>query len=496
MKAPRDWHRERVRLALLALVVLAAGLRLFRLGAPSFWYDEAFSVLLAGEDWGTFSSFLVRQEAVKMSLYLVLLRLWLPLGESEAVVRLLSAIPAVATVPVLYSLGARLFDRHVGLLAALLLTVNAFHIQYAQEARGYSLVVFLVVLSGFFLVRSLERPSAGNGAGYVLSSVLALYAHLFAGLVLLGQWLALGLLRPRGVRWRVLLGSGATILLLSCPLVFRLFTGPDRVQWLDRPSILAPYFTFNALAGRGGGRGELLGLLYALCALPALLRGFAVWRRSHDSLRAWAYGLLVAWLAVPILVAFAVSLLIEPVFMSRYLIVSLPSLVLLAAVGIRQLRPRWLSTGALALLLGLAAQETLLYFRDHRKEEWREVVGSVLSHARPGDAALVVRPNVVRAFNHYRNRSANPSRAPSIVFPARSDEPFSAGWPESWMPSPTLLAGLPARHERVWLILATKDLTRVRQLQRTLSRHYSSVVDRRFFGIDLQLYSRPARESA
>jgi hypothetical protein len=77
-----------------------------------------------------------------MALYYGLLRLWVRLGTDESTVRLLSVLPDLATVPVLYVLENR-FGTRVGLSSALLLAINGYNIQYAQEARSYSLDFFV-----------------------------------------------------------------------------------------------------------------------------------------------------------------------------------------------------------------------------------------------------------------------------------------------------------------------------------------------------------------
>src|SRR5207237_10048583 len=79
--------------------------------------------------------------------YYAILHLWMRLGDSEFVVRALSALMGIATIPTLYALGTRLFGRRTGLIASTLLALNAFHIQWSQEARAYSLTVLLVSLS-------------------------------------------------------------------------------------------------------------------------------------------------------------------------------------------------------------------------------------------------------------------------------------------------------------------------------------------------------------
>src|SRR2546425_3307417 len=121
-------------------MLLAAGLGFLRLGAKSGWLDEAESVAHARLGVRSLLHVLDGGDP-NMGLYYVLLHFWIRIfGESESAVRGLSVLFGVLAVPAIYLVGARLFGRAAGLVAALLLAVNAFFIQYAQEARSYSLV--------------------------------------------------------------------------------------------------------------------------------------------------------------------------------------------------------------------------------------------------------------------------------------------------------------------------------------------------------------------
>ena len=94
-----------------------------------------------------------------MSLYYLLLRIWLHFGQSEFFIRSLSVVIAAATIPAIYWLARLLYDRRVALIAAALLTVNAYSVRYAQEARSYALFLLLATLSSGFLIALLREPS-------------------------------------------------------------------------------------------------------------------------------------------------------------------------------------------------------------------------------------------------------------------------------------------------------------------------------------------------
>src|SRR6266566_969714 len=187
---------------LLALItVVAAFLRFHGIAAKSFWLDEGASVEIARLPWRQFFYVLSHRE-INMALYYVLLHLWMALGSTEGFIRGLSVLFSVATVPVLYALGARLFGRTAGLLAAWLLAINAYHIRYAQEARSYALVVFMATLGTWLLVRNLQEPASARWAAYAAVCALAVYSHIFGALVALAHGVSLAFLRRGDLPWK------------------------------------------------------------------------------------------------------------------------------------------------------------------------------------------------------------------------------------------------------------------------------------------------------
>ena len=182
---------RRVRcFSLVLLIAASAAIRFLFLARKPFWFDECFSVEVARLDWANFLHLLWWREA-NMSLYYLLLRIWLRFGHTEFFIRSLSVLIAATTLPAIYWLAWLLYDRRVALTAAALFTFNAYSVRYAQEARSYALLVLLATLSSGFLVAYVREPVRRNRLGYVLFSVLAVYAHFYALPLVAAQWLAL-----------------------------------------------------------------------------------------------------------------------------------------------------------------------------------------------------------------------------------------------------------------------------------------------------------------
>src|SRR5215469_17413736 len=116
-------QRRDTKIMLWGIVALGGLLRLRALSAKSFWLDEIASVVIARMPGSFFWHWLWTQEG-NMVLYYVMLRPWLAIHMGEGTVRLLSVLPGIAGLPVMYLLGKRLFGRGVGLLASVFLALS------------------------------------------------------------------------------------------------------------------------------------------------------------------------------------------------------------------------------------------------------------------------------------------------------------------------------------------------------------------------------------
>src|SRR3990172_9070860 len=105
---------------LITLVVIGAGVRLYLLAEKSIWLDEAFSITISQRSLVDMLSSIVRTDT-HPPLYYLVLKIWLVFGESETQARLLSTLFSIASIPLIYFVGASLYeDERVGLIAAII----------------------------------------------------------------------------------------------------------------------------------------------------------------------------------------------------------------------------------------------------------------------------------------------------------------------------------------------------------------------------------------
>lgn len=441
--------------ALVLVPVAAAAVAAFLfIGRKSFWGDEAFSVALAESDWGTFWHVIAERQA-NMGAYHLLLKGWTAVaGDGEAAVRSLSALAAVAAVAAVYALASRLFGRFAGLIAGSALALNPFLVRYAQEARGYTLVLLAVTLASLAFVHVVEEPRSRRAwLAYVLLSAFSLYCHFFAAFVLLAHLATTPFVDDgRARRW--IYEAAAVVAVLASPLaLFSLLRDEGQVELI--PGV-TPYRVVSVLGALSGGT---IATLLVACALAAVAIAAAVRSRGERC----PYALVLAWLAVP-LVGAALLSLAKPLFLARYLIVMLPPLAILVALGVRALRPRW-AVAAVAVALAANLHALAGWYPGEEKEglDFRSAAAQIAEEGSPRDGIAFYRPSRRLPVEYYLRREDALAGAPTPVFPTAAWGDFDLiGDYERRVPQSTSWAAFVApaasRHQRIWLVQTGSDL--------------------------------------
>lgn len=146
---------------LTIIIAISAVLRFYNIDKLSLWHDEAFSALLIRYPYGEMINRIILD--VHPPFYYIMLRIWdLFFGDNLITLRLFSAFFGILTVYFSYLFIKSAFkDEKLSLIAAALVAVNPFQIQYSTEARMYTLGTFLIVLSSWILIKALESKSEG-----------------------------------------------------------------------------------------------------------------------------------------------------------------------------------------------------------------------------------------------------------------------------------------------------------------------------------------------
>jgi uncharacterized membrane protein len=169
-------------LLLLAILLLALALRVHHLAFKSISIDEAIGAFYAKE--AIHRVLIMTINDVHPPLFYLLHHFWIKMfGMSEVALRSISIVFALASIWTIYHLARTLFNRRVGLMAALLLATSPWHVWISQNGRSNSMLIFLILLSTYFFIRILQMPNRRWFIWYGIVTGLALLTHYFAFMI-------------------------------------------------------------------------------------------------------------------------------------------------------------------------------------------------------------------------------------------------------------------------------------------------------------------------
>ncbi len=415
--------------------------------------------------------------------------------------RLPALIGGIGTIPLVYVVGTRIVGRGAALLAAALTTLSPFMIYYSAEARGYGLMMFLLLASTLAMLLAIERGGRRWWIAYALLTCATAYTHYTAIFVMAAQFAWALWAHPEARKPAILSAVGAAIGFL--PWVSGLkgdFDSPttkilsdlspfdlDSIRIsLEHWGLGYPYSSAGGLTSLPGGPALVLLALAAIIAASGLIgqRGrIRGWFASDDH----RFGLLIALaLATPVGEA-VVSLIGTNTFGTRNLAASWPYMAL-AVAALLTVGKAWGRTAAAALTvlaLGIGAGKMLTDSGFQRPR-----FADAASYIEQGPAAVVVdgaalTPGPFTNFDFSLDPALPDLR---LYVPEEKDHPFEVGdtYP---VPSEVIDEAVAIADGGPIAIAVGLPLTSQQQLEEWLPPGYELVEERTFPGLsDIQVF--------
>jgi hypothetical protein len=233
------------------------------------------------------------------------------------------------------------------------------------------------------------------------------------------------LLLVRRPRLALRLTGALAVVAVACIPLMALATGRGSSQlfWVPRPTHKVETQVLQALTSAGlqpnfhrtAITTPLLILTLATLLAVAVL---IVRRRRRGDGDQWGGLMLLSWFAVPVILAWLESIVTQPIFVPRDLLMAVPPVALLLAVGLTDRRlPLAVSVAGLLVLVGLRASAVVLAY-GVSPEPWQQTTAYVLDHARPGDCLAFYPEDARMAFQYYVGSGGKAiGRAPRSVLP-------------------------------------------------------------------------------
>jgi Predicted membrane protein len=391
--------------------------------------DEAQSIWQTSRDLSGVVRIVAKD--VHVPFYFVALHFWEVLfGTGEKAVRFLSLIAFVASIPAMFVLAQRAYSTRVAYYSALLTAVSPFLNWYGSEARMYSLLFLVTALSHMCFISLWKAPTRGLWAAYAAVTLVGAATHPFFGFILLSQaifFFAWRGLFPAGSLRRFGSLAAVVIALAAYWGVYRHLAGAG----LSNPALSTPTSVdfFNVFSNFFIGFQTDAINTFFLSLWPVLVFvAFTLLDKKHQSEPETAYFMMASF--IPIALAFVVSVAVTPLFLSRYLIVALPSLYLLSIHFLSTYKDRVAKAtlGALCILSLVMLFVQAVDPRSPVKEDYRDAAHYVTAHAKADDLFIVSAPFTTYPVEYYYDGSAR-----LATFP-RWDRFDQGSLPEAYSP--------------------------------------------------------------
>lgn len=388
---------------LILITVFAAVLRFYKLGEWSFWIDEIFTVNHASRHFTTFALFLQNippaQNWFPISVILTaqVFNLW---GISELSARLVAAVIGVVTIPVLYFPVRKIFNTRIALITVLLLSVSNWHVEWSQNARVYTTLMLFYSLAFITFYFALEKDRPVFLIPFYIFLYLAASERMIALFILPVLLIYILVLiifpfgKPAGLRVRNALIFLFPFFLLLVFQVFQFFQNGETIIGVVFDEIVATFAGKSIESPFTQATFIAFKIGIPLLSFSLFSGIYFCLKRNRPALY-FLVGAVVPYAVVVMLTSFMFT-------EERYVLVSLPCWLVLAALGIDEFRTRLkgfepvLIAGLLLALLADAMGANLLYYRvnNGNRRPWKQAFALVQENMHEGDLVVSTWPQL------------------------------------------------------------------------------------------------------
>jgi mannosyltransferase len=335
-------------------------------------------------------------------------------GDSLTVARTISLIFFVLSIPVFYLLARNILSYKWSLFAVVLFAISPFMNWYANEARMYTMLVFFSLLNQYFFLRLLKGKS--GWLGYALSAVFGIYTHYFFWFELVAQALFyLGFRKsfPKH-SFKKFVAVAMSLLIAIAPWLYyvqSLGSASNTRPMLPVPSSVDFFNVYSQFMF--GFQTNAVNTIILSCWPIIMLISLLAIRRHLSLPKEVVYIATLAF--VPIVIAFAVSLVVRPFFLSRYMIAGVASLIILTLWAISQYRGNIARVVASLVLIAtsLSITQQTINSMTPVKENYRDAAEYINQKATPQDLVVLSSPFTVYPFEYYYDGVASIKTLPS-----------------------------------------------------------------------------------
>ncbi|MDP9325459.1 MAG: glycosyltransferase family 39 protein, partial [Candidatus Dormibacteraeota bacterium] len=430
--------------SVVGVTALGFFMRVFLLGSPPLWRDEAFSAVVVRGGWLDMLE-VVRHDSAPPLSYLIL-KLANTASSSPASLRMVSVLAGTAMVPTAAALGRRVGGNRAAILAATAMAVIPAYVVQARDVRMYALASAFVLASYLALWRAVEKPTFGRLAVYAACVALALYSQYFSLAAVGGGLVAAAIVLRPPPRVLVRLGIAAAVGVLA--LVPWLVAAVPQFQHAGSPFWVEPvgisriedlwqeFVAGDTLRSQYPHAVEI-NLLRLLACAAAAVGGLGwvalAWHSKAEARRR------AVFLAAAGLVAVGALILVSffrPLYDSRYAAVLEVPIVVAVGAGFAWLWPQRRPLGLLVAgtALALLAAHALALGPNPPNDDIRPLLDPLAGQVRDGDFVAVNGPTQYFTVIYYTDAETQ-ARTHMIAASTRWYDGAAQYRADTWMTS-------------------------------------------------------------
>ncbi len=368
------------RVTFLGILVIGAALRLATLNYNDLWHDEFLTIFATRMELSDFLA--VSKFYTAPPLYYLLLEGWLNLTGDLFHPRMFTVLWALVGIYFTYLLGRRLFNRNVGLLAALFIALAPYHLRYSQEIRMYIMQTAILTAETLVLIAALRKKEYRYWLAYGVMIAVSLSLKYQSVFYCVAEWSFAAayalIMRDRRLRTGVLLTALVLVIFLS-PVIWlgvqQLVLAEMELDWVaaiapsDLPRCFFITFIYYLIAF------DEAWWMWVLSSIGAALILYGNIRYPRPLKHPpYAFPLLGVLAVGTPLFMFLVSLTgFRIFFLTRYVLIALPPFFILSAALIFRIREKTLRIGLISGMCFVLFMCSLVQSLTHYNPDWRKL---------------------------------------------------------------------------------------------------------------------------
>lgn len=409
------------------IILIAIVLRIYGIEDKNLWFDEVYSWKLSQSNIIEIIS--ATSGDIHPPLYYITLKFWTSLfSDSIISMRMLSSLFGMLSLIFIFKLSEKFLSSNLQILLVFLLyAVSPLNIFYSQEVRMLNLNLFLCLGSVYYFFKFTEREDFKSGILYVVFSVLAIYTHYFALLILFTQASIVfaNYFFNRKERKQLINFSKyfSVILLCYIPWMQVFISQVTKGQpWRTEQSIrlvgksmldyfkdvfLSTYFTFESNA--------LMFFASVLSIFIILFLVFSVIKILNErSFFSKKGNLIFLLFFVPLVIALMISFR-QSIVLSRYLSILLPYLFISLVYFIfKQYKTKVAVTLCIFLILVSSYGTFINYNNKFKNNDYRKIISYIEKNYREGDE-IIAEPHFMGwSIDYYVEHNNTKMKKPKV----------------------------------------------------------------------------------